>query len=462
MQAWEKFLTHLEKDIGLEPVKKWLRPLEIEHFDAGNLYLQAKDSFQIAWFDEHIRHRAIKFLANNNKRPIKVHLEVGKAKSSLSKKGKGIRRDIRQLTSADEMFLITFEDVDPTCRLDNFVCNAEHPLCYELISQLAGRPPSLNTRSLNVELCTFNPIYIHGAPGSGKTHLLMALTSAYREKGLKVIYARADTFTQHVVTAIRAGEMSVFRQAYRQADLLILDDVQNFSKKWATQEELFHTFNTIQANGKQIVLSSSCIPSQLQEIEPRLVSRFEWGIVLPLEAVQKEERKKLLQLKAEALNYSLNPRVVDFLLESFPRTTSLCRALKALILRTHMHPTGAHLSATQLTIPFVQQQLADLIREEEKKALTQEMIVQQVAEHYGITSEDILGKAQSRDCVLPRQIAMYFFRTELQLSFIKIGDFFNRDHSTVMTSVKLIQSSLEANNADLHLTVGFLLRKFRA
>ena len=136
----------------------------------------------------------------------------------------------------------------------------------------------------------------------------MATAQALINRGLKVIYARTETFTQHVVTAIRSSEMNILRQAYRNIDVLLLDDVHLFSRKSATQEELFHTFNTLHVANKQIILTSNCSPAELSSIEPRLVSRFEWGLVLPLTPISEEKLKLMLEQKAPALNFPLHPR----------------------------------------------------------------------------------------------------------------------------------------------------------
>ncbi len=439
MQAWEQFLQQQEAELGSDTVQKWLRSLKIQRFDACNLYLEAKDSFQALWFEEHMRGKAQARLVNGNNKRIKIHLSIANI-SLKSKKnrdqGKG-NKDIKSV-----QFQLNFDELDPLCLFQYFVVNPDNQLAHKLLCELAGLSNPTTT-----SLGTFNPIYLYGPTGCGKTHLMMSLTQSFRAQGLKSIYVRAELFTDHVVTAIRAGEMSTFRQAYRNADILLVDDVHVFSRKGATQEEFFHTFNTLHLEGKQIILSAHCAPQELHLIEPRLVSRFEWGIVLPLKPVHAEALKSLLQAKAQALRFPLPAKISDFLVEVFTSNPkALVKAFEALVLRLHL---DSHHSLDNLSVAAVKALLSDLLNEEQKAALTPPKIIQAVAEYYGIRSEDILGKSQTRECALPRQITMHLCREKLKMPFMKIGDLFSRDHSTVMASVKHIQKSLEEDHRDI-------------
>ena len=239
--------------------------------------------------------------------------------------------------------------------------------------------------------------------------------------------------------------------------LFLIDNMEVFSKKGATQEEFFHTFNTLHVEGKQIILSASSSPQELKFIEPRLISRFEWGIVVPIQRLDKNKLNTLLQKKAESLNYPLQGEVADFLITTFgANTKSLLRSLEALILRIHLN------NENKGEIPSlfqVKKLLSDLILEEEKALLTPTKIIRTVAEYYGIRMDDVLSKSQSRECALPRQIAMHLCRYKLNLPFMKIGDIFARDHSTVMSSVKQVQKEMDEKNPEITSSVSSILKR---
>lgn len=450
MKSWEYFLIQQEKELGAETVDKWLRPLKVLRYDARNLYLEAGDSFKILWFEEHIRQKVTDTFVNNNNKPIKIHLVLA---GSQPKKQAA---KLSKASIAPNQFQLPFDDLDPYLTLDNFIATENNLLPYKLICKTCGFGHS------NVELSTFNPIYLYGASGTGKTHLLMALAQALNQKGLNAAYVRAETFTQHVVSAIRAGEMNIFRQAYRNRDVLILDDVHIFSRKGATQEELFHTFNTLHVSGKQIVLSANCPPSELQMIEPRLISRFEWGIVMGLDPLAGQTLEKMLFNKAQALNFPLHPKVSEFLLQTFTSgAKSLVKALQALVLRSHLAEARERTLSKEMTVPYAKSLLQDLIADEEKSALTPERVIQTIAEYFGIRFEDIIGKVQKRDFVQPRQMAMYFCRHLLKLPYMKIGDIFDKDHSTVMSSVRVIQQSIDQDHSEVRPLLNLLEKQIQ-
>ena len=414
MKAWEDFVTQLKQDFDPSAIDAWIKPLKIVRFDAANLYLEANDSFQINWFDEHIRPRLKGRFFNNNGRAVKVHLRLA---------GSAAKTKVK----ADEStFEIRSDCLDSDLTFTTFIPTTDNLIASKLLTEVStGALPE----------ATFNPIFLFGPSGSGKTHLLMAAAHGLFSSK-RIFYIRAEAFTEHVVQAIRLGRMQEFRQAYRQIDVLIMDDIHIFSRKWATQEEFFHTFNTLHTMGKQIILSASCAPSQLKEIEPRLVSRFEWGIALELK--KPGCLREILQLKATKWGLSLTAEVFEFLMQEIPS-----RSIDAL------HALALRFDGVKIDRFTAERILSDFQKEEREKKPTPELLIKGVAAHFGIKGEDLLGKSQTREFAYPRQIAMYACREKLKMPFQKIGELFQRDHSTVMSSVKQIQKGIEDKKRDL-------------
>ncbi|MBS0623881.1 MAG: chromosomal replication initiator protein DnaA [Verrucomicrobia bacterium] len=435
MKAWDEFLKRLDTELGTETVTKWLRPLKILRFDACNLYLEAPDSFKLTWFEEHIRHKVRDSLVNNNNKPIKIHIKLRDTETTDKTASKA-----KKPPTTPPPFSLDFDSVNEGVTFENYITSTSNLLAYKLLQEACiSQPPP------------FNPIFLFGRAGTGKTHLLMATAHAMRQQGKKVIYARGETFTEHVVQAIRAGEMQTFRKAYRNVDALLIDDLEVFSRKNATQEEFFHTFNHLHVGGTLIVLTASCSPSELRFIEPRLTSRFEWGIVVPLQGLEREKLREVVVKKASQLQLTLCEETIDYLLDLFPHNLqTLIRAVEALVLRSHLNQgVSKRPSSSILNTEQIQHALRDLIEEEQKAVLTPAKIIKAVAEYYGILMDDILSKSQTRECAVPRQIAMHLCRQQLGLPFMKIGDIFSRDHSTVMASVKQIQKGLEVKNHEI-------------
>lgn len=414
MEAWNEFLRNLEERIGKEPVEKWIKPLKVVRFDACNLYLESENSFQRQWFEEHVRSIAKSELKNNNGHLIKVHFPPNKAKRAAG------RLDQAALVANE----IKSDPIAPNHCFSNFIFEEKNRLTLQFFQELS---PGL-----------FNPLFLHGEKGVGKTHLLCACASALLEKGLSVFYVHAETFTQHVVEAIRSSRMRSFRVIYRNQDVLIVDDVHLLARRFATQEEFFHTFNALHTAGKQMILSSSQLPSQMEEIEARLISRFEWGILMQLAPLPPEKMEQVVQIRAKAHQFPLSDAVSSFLTSHFSSSPkSILRSLDALMLR--------HKSPTPITEKEAKVYLKDLLEEEAKQHITPEKIIGVTGSYFGILPEDILGKSQAKECAEPRKLAMYLCRKHLGLSYPAIGRAFGRDHSTVMTAVRQIEKKSGSN-----------------
>ena len=437
MQAWESFLDKLKSDLGEETIIKWLRPLKIVHFDAGNLYLEAESSFQIDWFEEHIRAEAKKTFINNNFRPIKIHLTCAN-KQPL--KGKTDKQEILPPSP----FVIIRDQLLPDYTKNQFIFSEANQILSHLLTQ------TISSKEL-----VFNPIFFYGGPCTGKTHLLQAFAYELQKIHTNVLYVRAETFTENLVKAIRNGNMLDFRKSHRHIDVLIIDDVQHLGRKMATQEEFFHTFNTLYNQGKQIILSANVPPGSLQYIEPRLISRFEWGLSLPILKLEKADLLLMVENRCRQLDLPLAEPSRRFIIESFSANPkSIQRALDALYIR-------ASSAKRSLTPPKIQLILKDLLEQEQKEVLSPERIVSHIADFYGLSSKDILSKSQTQECTTPRQLAMFLCRSQLKMPFMKIGEYFNRDHSTVISSVKIMEEKIQKRDKEISPALAAIQQKIQ-
>lgn len=418
MKAWKLFLEDLEKKIGTATVRKWLSNLDVIKFDACNLYLEAENHFQAQWFQEHIKPILDQNFYNENFHKIKVHLSVKNVQ----------KKDKQQI---EKKFEILSDPLDPYSTFSLFVASESNLMTLKLLKETT------------VKNSVFNPIFLYGPKGSGKTHLLQACYHKFKERNLNVFYVNAQSFTNHVVEAIRNGAMQDFRKTYRNLDVLIIDDIHIFSKKYATQEEFFHTFNTLHTEGKTIIISANVPTNSMHDIESRLISRFEWGISLKLEKLEKKELKVIFNNELEILKLNFDPQIEKFILDTFTNIISIKKALKTIALKADLD------NSTSLDLDKIKKYLSFLINEEKEVALSHDKIINEVSVYFGITTKDILGKSQTRECALPRQFSMYLCRELLKMPYMKIGSLFKRDHSTVMTSVNSIKSYLENKNVEI-------------
>ncbi len=454
--CWNAFLERLERELGKETVDRWARSLTAKAGHGPKLALEAKDSFQALWFEEHLRPR-LPALVDPLGTPIQVSLQIA---GKIAPRKSGEKTIARPAKNVVGQFSLSFPELDTSCTFERFLSLPENEIVIKLLDELCSYLAGERLKKLSSVVVPSgngqrlppppNPLYLCGPSGSGKTHLLTATAIRLRQAGLSVIMASSDLFTDHVVKSIRAGEMSSFRRLWRTVDALVVDDVHCLARKSTTQEEFFHTFNSLHVAGKQIILSANCLPQQLQFIEPRLVSRFEWGVVLPLHAIPRKQFPELLEKKAHYLNFSLSQKLAHFLAEAFSSTPKACvHALEVLIRRLRLAKNRGTATAAALTLSQARDLLADLIEQEQQMALTPEKIINVTAEAYGITREDLVGRSQSREFVLPRQVAMFLIRKHLKAPFMKIGDLFQKNHSTVMSAIRQVEKLIPDSSSDV-------------
>lgn len=294
---------------------------------------------------------------------------------------------------------------------------------------------------------TYNPFFVYGGSGLGKTHLLQAIGHHVLNgvKPGKVVYLSSEQFTNEFIDAIQNGTLVKFRRKYRSADVLMIDDIQFLGGKERSQEEFFHTFNALHDGHKQIILSSDRPASEIEKLEQRLVSRFEWGMTAELQPPDVETRIAILNKKAESLNITLEPWVIEFLAD---RIRNNVRRLEGALMRVASYKS---LSDREISRDVIENLLRDIFQEQARKAVTIEQIQRKVAEHFDVRLADMTSKRRPANIAFPRQIAMYFSRELTRTSLSDIGDAFGgKDHGTVIHACKLVKRRLAEDEQTRH------------
>jgi chromosomal replication initiator protein len=301
---------------------------------------------------------------------------------------------------------------------------------------------------------TYNPLFLYGGVGLGKTHLMQAIGNhvATKRPRSRICYITCESFTNEYIEALQNNSVSAFRKKYRKIDMLMIDDIQFLDGKARLQEEFFHTFNALFESHKQIVLTSDRTPSEMAGLAPRLISRFEWGLVTELSKPDVETRTAILRKKAELLNLRIDPELVNYLAE---RISSNIRSLEGALIRvaTYISLTNQHMDVAK-----VEQLLHDLLDKEAQGSISVDIIQRTVAEYFDLRQSDILGKKRSRDVAWPRQIAMHLSRSMTTQSFPSIGEAFSRNHATILYANDQVSEKAKEDRA-LQQTIAILKDK---
>ncbi len=334
---------------------------------------------------------------------------------------------------------------NPRYRFETFVVGKSNELAFAASKSISENPSG-----------SFNPLFIYGGAGLGKTHLIQAVAQQIRERNptFKVIYMSADAFVTELIASIRYDRMQQFRDRYRSADALLLDDIQFLAGKERTQEEFFHTFNALYETQRQIVFTSDAPPKDIPTLEERLRSRFEWGLIADIQPPDLETKVAILRKKAEERKIDMPHEVALFIAE---RVRSNIRELEG-----HLNRVAAFgsLTGNPVTIDLAKEALKDLLSKD-NKPITPNDILKVVAAHYGIKVSDLKSKSNSRPIAYPRQVAMYICKDLTDLSYPEIGKLFNnKHHSTVMYSVEKIDQLIE-DDQQVARTVEMLTKQFR-
>jgi chromosomal replication initiator protein len=335
----------------------------------------------------------------------------------------------------------TVPGLNPRNTFESFVVGPNNEIAHAAALAVAQAPAR-----------TYNPLFVYGGVGLGKTHLMQAIGQYVwaKKKNVKVIYVSSELFINEFIDAIQHSNLVKFRKRYRQVDLLLIDDIQFLGGKERSQEEFFHTFNTLFDGHKQIVLSSDRAASEIANLEHRLVSRFEWGLTAELQPPDIETRMAILRKKARGMQIKLRDEVFQFLAS---RIRTNVRRLEGALMRV---ASFASLSGKELTQEVVEHLLKDILQEEGRHSITIEQIQRRVAEHFDVRIADMTSKRRPASIAFPRQVAMYLARELTKASLNEIGDAFGgRDHGTVLHACKLVKKRMSEQD-NIRQTISFI------
>jgi len=437
---WDKISTELRSEVSPEVFDRWFKAVEPVEISGKHITLRVPNDIYRFWIEDNYigSLRAAILLA------VKGPLEVRFVCDGTSVVPEPeIRRDparaVMSEQEAEEKAVAS--GMNPRNTFETFVVGANnqfaHAACFA-VGQTPGK--------------VYNPLFFYGGVGLGKTHLMHAIGQHIMatRKAAKVCYITSERFTNEFIDAIQNGTLVKFRKRYRQVDVLLIDDIHFFAGKERSQEEFFHTFNTLFDGHKQIVLSSDRPPAEIGNLEPRLVSRFEWGMTAELQPPDVETRTAILQKKAAALDVKLDPHLIEFLAQ---RIRTNIRRLEGALMRV---ASFVSLSGGSPSPDRVEMLLKDLLQEEARRSVSIENIQKRVAEHFDVRFADMTSKRRPKNIAFPRQIAMYIARELTKSSLMEIGDTFGgRDHGTVLHAHRLVKERI-ATDEKVRQVVKFL------
>ena len=422
---WEDMLEYVEEHIPEVEFRTWfnqVRPLGIEN---GTFMIGVPHSFARDWLKGHYGTLIEEALGELGAASPRVGFQVVNFPKSEQQDMFSAPASSKEGSSLPQSRPLR---LNPKYVFSNFVVGSNNNLAHAAALAVAEAPGR-----------AYNPLFIYGEAGLGKTHLMHAVGHAVAERypKLQIEYATTEAFTNDLINAIREDRMTLFRDRYRSVDLLLIDDVQFIAGKERTQEEFFHTFNSLYESGKQIILSSDRPPKDIPTLDNRIRSRFEWGLITDIHPPELETRIAILTMNAEYRGVKIPGEVIDFIAR---QVSSNIRELEGALMRVIVY---ASMNNSDITRQTAAKALSDVFTHTELN-LTMEDILRATARHYGAEAEDLKSKGRRHELVMPRQVAMYLIRELTPHSYPEIGQFFSgRDHSTVHYAVQKITDQLE-------------------
>jgi len=439
-QVWQAVLGDLQLRLSRSDFETWFQGTSIVAFEDGLVVVGTPNSFARQWLERRAGNLIRRALESVLGYTVQVRVVVtgngasgGETSPRRRPAGSAAKTETEKKAPAAGIPLPMPlpGGLNPDYTFSTFVVGSSNRMAHAAAMAVAERPAH-----------AYNPLFIYGGVGLGKTHLLHAVGhyALQRNPELRVLYVSSETFTNELINAIRRQETEDFRRRYRHNDILLIDDIQFIAGKESTQEEFFHTFNTLHAAYKQIVLTSDRPPKAILTLEERLRSRFEGGLIVDIQPPDLETRVAILRTRAEEKGISLPDEVVEFLAQRVQRNIrELVGCLNRLL-------AYAELNGLPLTVSLAQEALAEVFFHPHRQELTPAQVIEAVARHYGVHPEDLRGKNRSQEVAVPRQIAMYLIREELGLPLAEIGrELGGRDHTTVLYGYEKVAQSIEVD-----------------
>lgn len=446
-QVWQAVLGELEISISKANFTTWFAKTFILAVENGQAIIGVPNAFTKAWLEN------------------KYHKEILKAMQRVTDKSiAGLTYQVEVTKKPASTVVTTIVEpsapafVPPAATQELGELNPRYTFTSFIVgksSELAHAAGQAITKKPGI---TYNPLFIYGGTGLGKTHLMHAIGHAHRTNfpTKNVVYVSCEKFTNDFIQAVQSGRPDAFKQRYRNADILLIDDIQFLAGKEGTQEEFFHTFNTLHQAKKQIVVSCDRPPKSIPSLENRLISRFEWGLIVDINKPDLETRRAILAAKCVEKELTLTDDILEFIASV---VQSNIRELEGALNRVVAH---SQLHGGTTTLDDVKNLLASVINQADKNTLTPQQLVDTVAQFYDITKEDLRGSSRRKELVMPRQIAMYLLREELKSSYPNIGQVLGgRDHTTAMHAYSKIANQLN-NDEKVRQDIEFIKQRLRS
>ncbi len=436
---WKNSLSRIEERVGNNAIDLWFRPIKLSQLKEQQVTLDIPNKFFKDWIEDNYPDLLPETLAGVLGYPVTVRYRI------VEKVDPDVRKKDMRLENRRQKLASRGIYLNPKYTFDNFVIGPSNQFAQAAARAVAEAPGR-----------AYNPLFIYGGVGLGKTHLMTAIGNSVIDKSpeMSVIYASAEQFTNEVVASIRHEKMSELKEKYRNVDLLLLDDIHFIANKTQTQEEFFHTFNAIYERQKQIVISSDRPPKEIGAITDRLRSRFTMGLIADIQPPEFETKIAILQKKSDMEKIIIPEEVAHYLAA---KVKSNIRELEGCLIRLGAQ---ASLTGRPINIDMAKNILKDLI-EDDEKPVTTDQIQKVVSEHFGLKISDMKAKKRTKEVALPRQIAMYLSKQLTSLSLSDIGkNFGGKDHATVIYSYKQVEDK-RARDEVFNRMIEILSRKIK-